>query len=69
LKVKSEGRKKIKMVPKARLELAWVAPHGPQPCVSTNSTTSAPFLKTLIISVGEGRYQGVKESEELKVKS
>ena len=29
------------MVPKERLELPRVAPHGPQPCASTNSTTSA----------------------------
>ena len=29
------------MVPKGRLELPRVAPHGPQPCASTNSATSA----------------------------
>ncbi len=27
----------------ARLELARIAPHAPQACVSTNSTTSARF--------------------------
>ena len=31
----------IKMVPKAGLEPAWIAPHAPQTCVSTSSTTSA----------------------------
>ena len=30
-----------KMVPKGGLEPPWVAPHAPQTCVSTNSTTSA----------------------------
>jgi hypothetical protein len=29
------------MVPKAGLEPAWIAPHAPQTCVSTSSTTSA----------------------------
>lgn len=28
-------------LPMERLELSWVAPHGPKPCVSTNCTTSA----------------------------
>src|SRR5512147_678732 len=31
----------VKMVPKGGLEPPWVAPHAPQTCVSTNSTTSA----------------------------
>ena len=29
------------MVPEAGFEPAWVAPHGPQPCVSASSTTPA----------------------------
>jgi hypothetical protein len=29
------------MVPKGGLEPPWLAPHAPQTCVSTNSTTSA----------------------------
>ncbi len=37
--------KEGKMVPKAGLEPAWIAPHAPQTCVSTSSTTSA-FPKT-----------------------
>src|ERR1700690_40132 len=32
---------RIKMVPKGGLEPPWVAPHAPQTCVSTSSTTSA----------------------------
>ena len=32
------------MVPKGRLELPRVAPHAPQACVSTYSTTSANTL-------------------------
>ncbi len=33
------------MVPKGRFELPQLAPHAPQACVSTNSTTSAkPYI-------------------------
>src|SRR5512146_2227587 len=35
----------VKMVPKGGLEPPWVAPHAPQTCVSTSSTTSA-LVKT-----------------------
>ena len=36
-----------KMVPKGGLEPPWLAPHAPQTCVSTSSTTSA-LVKTCI---------------------
>ena len=42
----------LKMVPKGRLELPRVAPHGPQPCASTNSTTSAKDLWVIAPAFG-----------------
>jgi hypothetical protein len=41
------------MVPKAGLEPAWLAPHAPQTCASTNSATSARLiLFSLLTSAG-----------------
>ena len=40
----AKSRAFLFLVPRARLELAWIAPHAPQACVYTNFTTSAKYL-------------------------
>ena len=50
----SRGYTIMILVPKAGLEPAWIAPHAPQTCVSTSSTTSALVhntIKNLLISI------------------
>jgi hypothetical protein len=48
---------KKNMVPKAGLEPAWIAPHAPQTCVSTSSTTSAQ-IKYYYIKAGVFKQTG-----------
>ncbi len=57
------------MVPETRIELVWVAPHAPQTCVSTNSTTPAsnkhlratPVIISILISFVKGEEQKISK--------
>ena len=53
-----------RVVPKAGLEPARVAPHGPQPCASTNSATSAQSTSSAESSPGCCRRSRSSASDE-----
>src|SRR5574337_167718 len=58
----------VKMVPKGGLEPPWVAPHAPQTCVSTSSTTSAR-VTTLATEVTESTEKNKNLQFSLTVSS